>query len=1356
MSSKSMHHHFNRIDILIAFVSLCTFALDVGTDMFVCLDLFLDGHKIYGWLMVGFIVVPAILMNAFSIAWHMHDKSVTWHVILSHILMLAPAQRYCTVIKFGIKSHQTHKAAVTQRALRSQSDVSILRLFEAFLESAPQLVLQLYIIFHNKKDNWFTELSAVCSLLSLTWAMTAYSDSQRRAHNSLYKRRLVRLLMHWSWHLLMTSARIAAFVFCAFALHNWVLAVMGAHWLIAFIWISVRGTDFGTDCCERWMFRLVCGFIYIFVFLNLNDGMSRWRVTAYYILVLLENTGMLVAYLVLKDNTSGIITACVLVYGAYMLGLVCMAIYYSYLHPSGRKKSLQLRKHNADSRNFSRRDDPQIFSIESPKLQSGMVVLDGTGINLTADNREVQNSVLSNQLSHASETYDNQSRAVSVSYVSQQALRAAWQNGMVSSSSSSSTSLTSENKVQMVETAKRTPSVCSANSQVSACSQNELLPSAEGKRNDLSKLSKSALSEKKLHDGSGESEKDSRANVSMSDNNLNVHSSLSGSPTLSRGSWTRLSDHNRQSLTLDDFTVLGFDDSSSERRPSDCSSLNSQPKSLSPINVSSLWKDVHSRLRATIAATIAAATSNPSSSSEGTPNCSQSLASFVSSGQEDNLISDKHTIASVNAKKALMGESLDEALGGSLPSLVAQDLPNQREDLSSLPDIPDSSTQDQMSDMTTSDSSYKKQGSDDHLPCCGHGAVIEISDKSPSMRSNASFTSYPEDSTLTASKLDIKRTSSYLEALKLNGMKFDSTPVIAQSDEPLDLSMSSTMSASSLNVKSPIKKQKQKKASPFTDQELVTVMAKSLQGYLRAMPGKSPNLEREGLALTIDDLRISRESTPEPLSNNRDTNAWKSRSASSLFHDSNESSPASSASKMNLTASIVKAEAKLSPNAWKQLEVSPPTANLDSDPSQRANLVKNKLPTGNGLKFIMDSYAQASLASPRTNQSHSRKSENTRRNESKHINCRHKTTSQYLSASNIHPTEVIPDIAAPNETHTFEVKKPQHHSFDSSPGPGLSARDLELSTSVQRSQAHSGISYTKRPIIHHANFPVMHYSKSPCNHQESKITLSETDLGSEAEAYVAGQYCPPLCANIKLEPEKNTVDGNINNDWQHSFDLNSIHKNIHNGYKVDKISRDSVMFRDQSILKNMRKEVMKKNLCLERQNSDVLHLKHPQDPGKGMLSYHSYSHSSLPQTNEITSPRTSRAGNPLHSLAFDHQKSLSMYDDLSEEELQKSARRVADYFSRELESGSYHTRSARSLDRSTPQNYYKRVPLQQLDNAQYLSPKTSSYHKSMSRSHVDKHARSTSTRLNSVHFARSQRGEVERDSLRQKLSFETE
>ena len=97
------------------------------------------------------------------------------------------------------------------------------------LLSLLELDNSLFCVLESMTCSLSTGLSAACSLVSLTWAMTAYSDSQRRAHCSLYKRRLVRLLMHYLWQLFMTSSRIAAFVFCAFALHYWVLAVMGEY-----------------------------------------------------------------------------------------------------------------------------------------------------------------------------------------------------------------------------------------------------------------------------------------------------------------------------------------------------------------------------------------------------------------------------------------------------------------------------------------------------------------------------------------------------------------------------------------------------------------------------------------------------------------------------------------------------------------------------------------------------------------------------------------------------------------------------------------------------------------------------------------------------------------------------------------------------------------------------------------------------------------------------------------------------------------------------------------------------------------------------------------------------------------------
>ncbi len=56
----------------------------------------------------------------------------------------------------GFKTRKSQNPADIENYYYQQNDVCMLRLFEAFLESAPQLILQLYIIVASHNAHWLT------------------------------------------------------------------------------------------------------------------------------------------------------------------------------------------------------------------------------------------------------------------------------------------------------------------------------------------------------------------------------------------------------------------------------------------------------------------------------------------------------------------------------------------------------------------------------------------------------------------------------------------------------------------------------------------------------------------------------------------------------------------------------------------------------------------------------------------------------------------------------------------------------------------------------------------------------------------------------------------------------------------------------------------------------------------------------------------------------------------------------------------------------------------------------------------------------------------------------------------------
>lgn len=122
-------------------------------------------------------ILPSAFVQAISLRWHIVDQTIiSLPIMLSHVSLLGVVQRfvlhiksvfillkvvsnfrYCTILKFGVESQQINGSQHQnfQLLCHYQSDVCLLRLFESFLESAPQLLLQLYIMHElGSWDSW--------------------------------------------------------------------------------------------------------------------------------------------------------------------------------------------------------------------------------------------------------------------------------------------------------------------------------------------------------------------------------------------------------------------------------------------------------------------------------------------------------------------------------------------------------------------------------------------------------------------------------------------------------------------------------------------------------------------------------------------------------------------------------------------------------------------------------------------------------------------------------------------------------------------------------------------------------------------------------------------------------------------------------------------------------------------------------------------------------------------------------------------------------------------------------------------------------------------------------------------------
>ncbi|NWH94759.1 XKR8 protein, partial [Aegithalos caudatus] len=216
-------------------------------------------------------------------------------------------------------------------------DISMLRLFETFLENTPQLTLLLYIILQTNKAELSQGLGMGTAFLCVSWSLLDYHQSLRSFLQDKYELSLGSSLIYFLWNLFLIFPRILVVALFALLWPYGVAVHFPLVWLAMFLWVSLQGTDFMESPGPEQLYRAMVAVILYFSWFNVAQGRTLHRSIIYHGFMLVDSTLLALAWLwgrAPSEEHSFLLPVVTAALPCYLLGLGLRVTYYKWLHPN--------------------------------------------------------------------------------------------------------------------------------------------------------------------------------------------------------------------------------------------------------------------------------------------------------------------------------------------------------------------------------------------------------------------------------------------------------------------------------------------------------------------------------------------------------------------------------------------------------------------------------------------------------------------------------------------------------------------------------------------------------------------------------------------------------------------------------------------------------------------------------------------------------------------------------------------------------------------------------------------------------------------------------------------------------------
>ncbi|XP_053494828.1 XK-related protein 8-like [Ictalurus furcatus] len=317
---------------IFSLLSPLIFIFDVVGDLWTIVSLYEEEKYIPMGLMVFILLASSVLLQIFSWLWYTDDPEtrvecfVKEHKLLPvvHILQLGVFLRFVVYLRYGYAKlplgntttteddnddddddfyyyrvvllcrilavvdvsiyNSKHKTKLT---LDSIDDFSMLKMFEMFTESVPQIVLMTVLIMQTPELHLFTVVKIIGSLSCMAFSMLSFHRNMREHVSKELKIGCFSspTVLYFLWNLFLIGPRVVCVSLFASVLPCYIAAHFLSLWTLLVLWAWWQKTDYMGTKAGEWLYRATVALIWYFSWFNVAEGNTKLRGIIYHMVI---------------------------------------------------------------------------------------------------------------------------------------------------------------------------------------------------------------------------------------------------------------------------------------------------------------------------------------------------------------------------------------------------------------------------------------------------------------------------------------------------------------------------------------------------------------------------------------------------------------------------------------------------------------------------------------------------------------------------------------------------------------------------------------------------------------------------------------------------------------------------------------------------------------------------------------------------------------------------------------------------------------------------------------------------------------------------------------------------------------